>query len=329
MNKSLYPAIPKKLLQTITSADEIIIIGHKNPDGDCIFSQLALSEMLMKIGKKCHLVNQGDFNRSDIAPYSDRFSSSVSEEIIARNPLVIIVDCSTEDRPGLPFIPLAKLTRIVFDHHSSGEAFCEPELSYIVPDSVSTTLVLEQLRQALSIPLDKTMATYLFYGFATDSGFFHFLREANAYASLQIVEKYVEAGVIPYEVYDTLNDGKELSYYQAIGSFVNRTVSALNGKVLYSFQKKEEAAQDSVSDAIYSQLLTIKGVKVVFFFKEKEEGIVVVGMRSKHKSGIDVGAFAQSFGGGGHANAAGASITGTLDDTIKKIIDSISLLLNE
>lgn len=325
--ETLYPTINPKLIEKITEAEEIAIFGHTNPDGDCVMSQLAVSYMLSSLGKKCHLFNQGPFNRSDINPYSLYFATEVPDELVKKNPLVIVVDCSTIDRPGLIFDKVSTLERIVFDHHSSGENFCKPEFSYIVPESVSTTLVLEQLRKALAIPLTYDLARFLYIGFCTDTGFYHFLRRSNAEESLRIVTEYVKEGVEPYEVFDTLNDGKTLDYYKEISTLVNRTIAIYDGQVLYTYQNHQEALADSVSDVLYSQLLTVKGVKVVFFFKEKED-CIVVGMRSKKDSKVDVGSFAQSFGGGGHFFASGASLKKTLAESITLVTTVIKDLLD-
>jgi Exopolyphosphatase-related proteins len=324
--KTLYPPINPVILETIGKAEEIAVFGHTNPDGDCIMSELAIAYLMEKLGKKVHLYNEGPFNRTDINPYKDRFKAEVEDEVVAKMPLVIIVDCSSIDRPGAIFDKVKDLERIVLDHHSSGTGFCRPELSYIVKDSVSTTLLVDRLRMALGIPLTRELAYYLYVGFCTDTGFFHYLKEENAAESLEAVLTYVKAGINPYDVYDELNDGKELDYYKKIAQIVDRTGSLYDGKVLYTWTTKEEVTTDSVSDAIYQQLLTIKDVKVVFFFKEKEDR-TVIGMRSKKKSNVDIGAFAQRFDGGGHRFAAGATLHKPLEETMPIVLKSIESLV--
>ena len=64
------------------------------------------------------------------------------------------------------------------------------------------------------------------------------------------------------------------------------------------------------------------GVRVVLFFKEKD-GYVEIGMRSKNLSGIDIGSFAASLGGGGHKYAAGAKTEGKLEDVIEMTITKL------
>lgn len=326
--QNFYPTIDKAIIEEIKKANTIAIFGHTQPDGDCVMSQLALSYIFQKMGKKTYLFNEGPFIRSDMKSYEPLFLTEVSDEILSEEPLIVVADCSSIDRPGKIFEKVAHLKRIVFDHHSSGSNFCEPELSYIVPSSVSTTLVIEQLRVALDIPLDETLSRYLYIGFCTDTGFYHFLNEVNAEQSLKIVTEYVHHGVVPYEIYDELNDGKTLTYYKTISHLIDKVESLYDGQVLYTYQTLDEDTGDTVSDVIYGQLLTIQDVKVVFFFKEKEDK-VVVGMRSKKNSGVDVGQFASLFGGGGHKNASGASLELPLDKAIEKVNQEIGKLLSK
>ncbi len=326
--QDFYPTIDQAIIKEIKKANTIAIFGHTQPDGDCIMSQLALNYIFQKLGKKTYLFNEGPFTRSDMKSYEPLFLTEVSDEVLAQEPLVVVADCSSIERPGKLFERVAHLKRIVFDHHSSGSNFCEPEHSYIVPTSVSTTLVIEQLRVALNIPLDETLSRYLYIGFCTDTGFYHFLNEHNAETSLRIVTEYVHHGVVPYEIYDELHDGKTLTYYKTISRLIDKVVSLYDGRLLYTYQTLAEDTGDTVSDVIYGQLLTIKDVKVVFFFKEKEDK-VVVGMRSKKDSGIDVGQFATLFGGGGHKLASGASLALPLDKAMEIVNQEIGKLLNK
>ncbi len=319
MEKSIYPAINKQIIDTILRYEEAIVIGHKNPDGDCIFSALAVREILLSLGKKVTLLSQGPFKNSDIKAYQHLFESSASTELIDRKPLVIVVDCSTKDRPGDIFTPLNELEKIVFDHHSAGESFTRPELEYIIPSSVSTTLIINKLRKSLGLPLTERLAKYLYSGFATDTGFFHFINEKVGGETLREVSEFVDAGVSPYIVYDELHDGKELLYYKTVAKLIDRTTSLCEGQLLYSFMKKEEEIEGSPSDSLYAQLLTVKNIKLVIFFKEKE-GRVEIGLRSKNLSGINAGAFASTFSGGGHMYAAGIALDGTLDEVMNKVL---------
>ena len=75
-----------------------------------------------------------------------------------------------------------------------------------------------------------------------------------------------------------------------------------------------------LSDGVYASLLEAEGILGVVLLKDKE-GTVEIGFRSKHKSGMDVGKAATVLGGGGHMHAAGATITGTMDEAKNTVIE--------
>lgn len=300
------------------------------PDGDCAFSSLAAMRILTHLGAEVTLLNDGPFTRPEVKPWESLFLKSCPEAVMERRPLVLVVDCSTPDRPGECFRPLmeAGLEIAVVDHHSSGEAFAAPGLTYVDHTAVSTTILLDILREELGIPLDIELATYIYKGFATDTGFFHFINEKTGGETLRRVAGLVDAGVSPYVQYDEMKDGKPLGYFKGVAKLVDRVKSKYGGRLLYTYVTRDEDFEGKPSDELYSQLLQVGGVKVVLFLKE-DEGFVDIGMRSKNLSGIDIGAFAATLGGGGHKYAAGAKVPGSLDKVKSTVLREVGRLLED
>lgn len=326
MIDQIYTPISQSILDAVREAEEIVVIGHSSPDGDCIFSQLACRRIFTQLGKSVTLLNEGPFTRDEIMAYEKEFLTAVPEGLAERRPLVVVVDCSTFDRPGSVILPFRGAKTVVFDHHSSGEQFTSPELMYIKSASVSTSLIIDHLRESLSVELDYELALYIYKGFATDTGFFHFLSERNGGETLRRVSHLVDQGVSPYVIYDEMHDGKPLAYFSFVSTLIQRVRSAFSGRLLYTYQKEDDVVEGKPADDVYSQLLQVSGVRVVLFFKEKD-GFVEIGMRSKNKSGIDIGAFASAHGGGGHMYAAGAMMRGRLDEVMDLVIRDLSSLL--
>ena len=317
--KSLFHPIPEALIRAVEESSCIAIISHVNPDGDAIFSSLALSCILKKSGKEVHLFNDGPFCRKEIMGYAHLFSSSVDQEVKEKHPLVVILDCSTEDRPGMVYQELKGSKTIVIDHHASGRAFYDEELSYIVPESPSTTLLVDSVREALSIPLDKETARYLFIGFLTDSGFFHFLSEKQAGPSLEKVTSFVSTGLSPYEIFDYINDGRSLNDIKNISRIISGTESYFDGELLICYEPDDIDFVERPSFMIYPNLLEVDGVKVVSILKKRGNDIEF-GFRAKEKAGIDVGKLASSLGGGGHRLAAGATVSNITPEEGKEML---------
>ena len=319
---SIFPPCDSRLLDAIRTASGAIIISHRNPDGDAIASSLAAKAILSRLGKRCELLSDGPFLRSDIRQYEPLFSHEASAELIAADPLVIVLDCSTPDRPGEAFRSIGKLRRIVIDHHSSGVPFTEEGMSYIVPESPSTTLCLNQVRIALGVPLDEEIASFLYMGFATDTGFYHFLSERTAPDSLRAAAEFCEAGVSPYDVYDSLHDGRRLEDIKDMAKVILSARPVLGGRLLIAHQGID-MKDGKLSDGVYASLLETEGIKAVVLIKDKGE-TQEIGFRSKHRSGLDVGTIASLLGGGGHIHAAGATISGTPEDAERTVIDLIA-----
>lgn len=325
MKETIFPSINIALIDKIRSSENILIIGHKNPDGDCLSSTLALASILKKLGKNTLSVNEGPFLRPELEFLSSQVTNEINEEFLAKNPLVIVVDCSTIDRPGAIFDSIKHLERAVVDHHSSGEPFCKEELSYIVPYSPSTTLLIDKLRESLGVELDKEIATYLYTGLLTDTGFFHFVSNRVGAEVFLRAAAFAKAGVDPYDMYDRLNDGKKLEDVINGAKVLDTAESYYDGKLLVAYQTRDiETA--GLSDNLYSELLKVSGVKAVVFFKEKEDK-VDIGFRAKKTSRLDVGRIAATIGGGGHMLAAGASLNLPLNACKEKVVSIFSSIL--
>ncbi|MDK2858826.1 MAG: bifunctional oligoribonuclease and phosphatase NrnA [Sphaerochaeta sp.] len=323
-----YPPIDEEILALLRNREEFVVIGHVSPDGDCLSSQMTMNSLLLKMGKTVHIANAGPFDRSEIAYLRSDFLNHIDQDLKQRDPVIVVVDCSSPERIGHLAEEIEGLTTVVFDHHSSGEQF--GTYRYIVPRSVSTTLIIMQLYKALDIEISQEIAEHLFFGFATDSGFFRFI---NAYRgeTLRLAAELVDLGVSPNLMNDRMSGGKSLGYIKYLGKLIDRSESLFDGKVMISTSYLEDNKQyittDKPSDSLYTMLLSVQGVEVVLFFKELEAEKTEIGFRSSHQSSIDVGALAESFGGGGHKKAAGVTLNKSIKEAKKLLLQAIETML--
>lgn len=323
-----YPPIDEEILNVLRNRQEFVIVGHVSPDGDCISSQMAMKALLLKMGKQVHLANAGPFERSEITHLRADFLNHIDEDLHKSNPVVVVVDCSSPERLGHLASEIEGLTTVIFDHHSSGEQF--GTYRYIVPRSVSTTLIIMHLFKSLNIEINEEIAEHMFFGFATDTGFFRFI---NAYRgeTLRMAAELVDLGVSPNMMNTKMTGGKNLSYVKYLGKLIDRSESHFEGKVMTSTSfladSKLYVTSDKPSDALYSMLLAIKGVEVVLFFKQVSKEVTEVGFRASHQSHIDVGALAESFGGGGHKKAAGATVQQPIETVQKNLLKAVENLI--
>ncbi|MGI6438784.1 MAG: DHH family phosphoesterase [Sphaerochaetaceae bacterium] len=320
----VYPDVPPKVLEALKAATVAVIIGHVGPDGDCIHSQIAMQKLLQRLGCEAHLVNAGPFQRKEIRSYEKRFSAHISQELYDRNPLVVMVDCSTIDRIGYLSEEIEGLTILTIDHHASGKPF--GDLSYIVPKSFSTTLVIMQIFKALDIEITTDVAEHLLFGLATDTGFFKFIGPYRG-ETFALVGELVDKGVSPNEIFSQMEGGNSLASSLFLGKLLQSIEVHLDGRLLVVVEDPQDLERfgesERPTDALYAHLLGIDGVQAALYIKFIDEGVWEVGFRGSHYSAIDVGSISVEYGGGGHKKAAGATVESSLEELKTRLIASI------
>jgi len=297
--------------------DSFLILGHKEPDGDCIASQIAIATILSALGKKASTHSVGPFDRPEIETFANRFTAVIPDEKL-RDAAVIIVDCSTPDRTGALGSQVEGLPTLVIDHHSAGETFGTAR--YVDDRAPSTTFLVFSLFEELGITVDPETAHLLLFGFCTDTGFFRHLGKGSP-ETFQTLSRIAACGTSPAEVYMMIYGRRDLSGRKLLGELLVRVESYREGRLLISWQTIEDRRKHEVrqrgEDELYRLLQTVRGAVVVALIKEEGEDRFSVGLRSNPS--VDVGRVAASFGGGGHRQAAGFDIPGTLD-SVKAVV---------
>ena len=317
--EKLFPTISSRLIDTVQDNHTFAVMSHIAPDGDAVCSSLAMKNILESLGKKVYLLSDGPFKSRDFKVYEPLFSSIVTDEMKEETEVIIVLDCSTEDRPGNVYQALRGRTTIVIDHHSSGIPFYDEDLSYIIPSSPSTTLLVNEVRKGLGAELDSKTARLLMTGFMTDSGFFHFINGEQAPDTFRSVSEICLAGVSPYDLYDELHDGRRFEDLKVIGEMMTRAERYYDGQLVIAYEKEEYETEERPGNTIYYSYLQVDGVKAVVLLKEKDGGIEF-GFRAKNKAGVDVGEIAASLGGGGHKLASGARQQGLDFESARALI---------
>jgi phosphoesterase RecJ-like protein len=313
--------VPKELVQFIKTGSKFIIAGHKEPDGDCVGSQLALRSALLRMGKKAVVCSAGPFKRTELKNYSHQFKESPAEEE-KKDAKAIIIDCSNMDRTGSLVDFLEKMPCAIIDHHA---AVTHHESSpqapvYVDADAPSCTFLIEKLITALGLDLTSDEATLLLFGLCTDTGFFRHLTENNA-AVFEAAANMVRRGASPKNIYTIMNGGKSLNSRILMGNILSRTEEFFDGKLLISYETLEEfekfGFEGRDSDNINKMLQSIEGVEATIIIRQECADNCTVSLRSIDK--VDVSLIAAAFGGGGHKNASGLTMQGNIS-YIKKIM---------
>ena len=314
--------------QFLSSHDFFYVIGHKEPDGDCISSCLGMASLLDAKKISYQLLSAGPFKRTEIRDKANLFSnvpSFLSEPERKRTGLIIL-DCSELSRLGEIDGDLSGLDTFIIDHHKTASV---SENCIIDPSSPATATLVQQLYERIIGQPSKDVAETLFFGLSTDTGFFRFLKDDSAEV-FKAAARLVEAGANPRQIYDKMTGGKAYSTRKLLGIMLNRAERYYNNKLIVTYETMEDTRkygqEGRDSDALYSLLLACDGVEAVLFLRQETEHNCTAGFRSR--DAVDVSAIAAKFGGGGHKNAAGGSIEGKIETLIPAICKEFAKVLN-
>lgn len=317
-------AITPDLLEFLSSYDEYIIAGHKEPDGDCIGSCLAMRSFLARRGKKTRLVSAGPFKRPEIKQYEHLFVTKIDmggsvKADPAPSTALIVLDCSDIARLGDASIGLEQLPRTIIDHHATNSESAKTSL--VDSTSPSTTLLVQAIIEAADGQVTKEEAQYLLFGLCTDTGFFRHLDDRSS-ETFVFASRLVAAGGNPKQTFAHMNGGKSFASRVLLARILARMQNYYNGALVVSWETLEETnefgQEGRDSDTLYQLIQGIAGVEAIVIVRQETETNCTVGFRSLDR--IDVSAVAASFGGGGHRQASGLSIAGTIEELIPRFV---------
>ncbi len=305
----------------IDDSTTVTVLSHERPDGDAVGSLIATAIILEKVGKQVTpiLIN-GVPGRFRFLPGAER----VQENLPAECSLLVAVDCSELERTG--FLPesLPRPVDINIDHHPTNTHFAAVNL--VEPRAAATAEILFDLFAELGIELDTDIATNLLTGLVTDTiGF----RTSNVTPKvLQMAATLIELGAPLADVYERSLDRRSYVAARYWGCGLSR-LEHKDGLVWASLtlDDRKQIGYPGGDDADLINLLsTIEGAEVTIIFVEQPEKKVKVSWRSR--TGFDVASLAASFGGGGHEQAAGAVIAGSLKEVQSRVLTATRALLS-
>ncbi|BDC93158.1 bifunctional oligoribonuclease/PAP phosphatase NrnA [Treponema bryantii] len=305
------------------------IIGHKEPDGDCITSCLGLAAILDYFGKPYQLLSAGPFKRNEVIRWQEKFSDTMEfqDESERKSTGLFIADCSEIIRLGDIDGDLKGFDTFVIDHHKTSE-LGEEIKGYVKAEAPACAFLVQLFYEALIGPVPSELAKILFFGICTDTGFFRFLTD-NSAEVFAAVSRLVADGADPRTTYREINSGKPYSTRKLLGVLLGRAERYLDGRLVVTYETLEDTKKWGLegrdSDSLYQLMLSAKGVEAVVFLRQDTPTTCTGGFRSQDK--IDVSAVAAKFGGGGHKNASGMSCNGKVETLIPQIVKEFARVM--
>ncbi len=300
----------------IRSADTILIVSHIFPDGDAVGTLLGLGASLRELGKNVSGAIDGGVP-PDLAflPQSASIASQITQ---GEFDLLIAVDSSDIERIGIAGaygLDHCK-TVINLDHHATNTHY--GDIQVIVPGAVSATEVAFDLLSFMDIDLEYDAAYALLTGLVTDTQGFR-IHATNA-RTLEIAQALMKLGApLPEIMARTLNRRP----YQDIElwKLVLPSVTLDAGLISANITQKDYARSgvDAMSDGgLVNHLVNVDQAKVSVVFKETRANQIEVGFRSE--PGYDVASLAYQLGGGGHKQASGCTVAGSLLEVRDRVL---------
>jgi phosphoesterase RecJ-like protein len=308
----------RQIRDEIMRRQRFLLTSHARPDGDSIGSQLAMAFALEALGKQVRIVN------ADPAPehYQDfpgmdriEIAGSASADADA----VIVMECSDLTRTGVTGLDGAFLINI--DHHAGNRLY--GALNWHDESAAACGEMVFDLIRELDVPLTLEIATHVYLAILTDTGSFHHSNITPR--TFDICRQTVEAGVNPAAMARRVFDSNSFGKLKLIGALLDSMELLDAGRLalLYMDDAMLDACNCTNNDTegLINLPLTAREIQAVVFFKVGPTGEVRVSMRSKYD--VDVRQVAGAFGGGGHKNAAGFTVTGSLEEVRPRIVELI------
>jgi phosphoesterase RecJ-like protein len=317
--------IDEKAIEAVVAAirrgDSFVITSHVAQDGDNMSSQLALARILDKLGKRVDVVDR------DPVPERWRFLPTVervrqAERVTEAADFALVLDTTRIERTGLDFSAVRPPTVLVnIDHHQSNEHF--GDINWVEPQLPASSYLVYLLAKRLGVEMDRTLATCLFTGIMTDTGYFHY--SGTTQETFQVAADLIAHGAPHIELYRQVYDEKPLSEMRLMGHALADLRTMEQDRIAWIEITPDTLARAQASfhdvGSVANSLTTIRGVDVGLTFEERGRARTLVEIRSRGR--VDVGTIARELGGGGHHNASGCTLEVPLDHARAMVLERI------
>lgn len=323
-NDDLSKVMPE-LVAALKGAKRVLCIMHANPDGDACGSTLGLGLALRELGKDvtffCHTG----------VPENLRFLDGL-EHLVAELPAdasweaSVVCDVGASNRIG-PGIPARERlgTLLNIDHHLTSDDF--GDVNYVDAHAASVGVIIARVIRELGHPFSKPVADALYTSVLTDTGSFRY--SSTDPEALRTAAELVAAGADPWTISSNIyeqNPKERLFLLREVLGSLHVSDDGLFASIAITNEMQRKANGDkSLTDGFVNFARGIRGVEVAAQFTEPAPGSSdpwSISLRSRGR--INVAAVASCFGGGGHHNAAGARLHGSLDAVRAQVAGAVA-----
>lgn len=310
------------IMHVIKSAENIVILTHKDPDGDAVGSSLAMYLALKGINKKVDLIIPTYPKTFNFLPGIEEIKK---ESNIKNYDLAIALDCGDRERLNgfVDYFDNAN-KKISIDHHGTNNMF--GDYNYVNPDAAATAQVLYLILSFLEIDISKDIAECLYTGLLTDTGGFKY--SSVTLETFEIAQNLLAKGINIAEISRKVLDVMTKKELELLKRALNRIELFEDEKIAITYITKEDmqsiGSENGDHDGIVNYGRNIEGVEVSVLLRESDTGFKV-SLRSNEY--VNVSDVALIFGGGGHKKAAGCVLHMGLEEAKKSILQEVKRYL--
>lgn len=312
--------VPRDVLDALARAPgRALMLGHVHPDADVLGTLLALGEALESRGWS--VVAGGPHpapGALDFLPGVKRYE--VLEALDGRFDVVVLTDCPNPDRTEglLEAARSAAGTIVNIDHHPDNRRY--GTVNWIDVGAAATGEMVYRLLVALGVSVTPSIASNLFTAIHTDTGSFRYSNVTPE--TFRIASALTEAGAEPAAVSSALYERRAPDALRHLGEALSRVRVSADGRVAWLALPAGLVPERFIeAEELVNYPRSIGSVKVGCLLRELGGGRVKVSLRAKGE--VDVNRVAATFGGGGHANAAGCTVTGTLEVVTEQVLAAV------
>ncbi|GGW31140.1 DHH family phosphoesterase [Arenibacter certesii] len=319
-------------LETINAIDalletpqRIVIIPHKNPDGDAVGSTLALWHYLNDMGQQAKVIAPNDFpkflkwlpNNEQIINFEKDAASA--KELINDATAIFTLDFNHLGRIGelQPLLEEASATFVMIDHHQEPSDYAKIMYSDVTMSSTCEMVYnLIEAHKGISY-ITPEIAICLYTGIMTDTGSFKY--SSTSSRTHIVVASLIEKGANNTLAHSMVYDTNTPSRLHLLGCALKNMVILEEYRTAYITLSQEELDRYDFkkgdTEGFVNYGLTLEGIIfAVIFIENKDEGIIKISLRSE--GDFSVNEFARAhFNGGGHNNASGGRSEKSLSET--------------
>ena len=320
------PRNPEAVTRMIRDARTIAVCSHVNPDGDTLSCAAAMRLALLRLGKDVSVFCDGK------VPDQLSFLPGISEmrmpsEADGPFDLLLSVDVSDPKRLGACADLIARSTHTAqIDHHPTNPLFMEVnDVDGTAP--AACILIREQLK-LLDVELDRDLAICLYTGISTDTGNFAFA--STDAACFRVMSELMEHDLPLAALNRILFRERAMPQVLLIGKALSSLRYYENGRIAVMKLTRQDfrdcGALAEHADTVVNFGLDTVGTRMALLAREAEDGKIKFSLRAKEPD--TVSDIAQAFGGGGHPQASGITMDGTLDEAAGLVLEAMINKMN-